>query len=92
MRLRLLTALIATLLLLTPAWGGEGPLVAAGVKAAALAAAGGPKPFVDIVCPMMVEQAVARGLPQMPFVRLIWRESRFNPNAVSYTHLRAPRD
>lgn len=56
--------------------------VAAGVKAAGLAAAG-PRPFVDTVCPLMQAQAEARGLPPMPFVRLIWRESRFNPNAVS---------
>jgi transglycosylase-like protein with SLT domain len=56
--------------------------VTAGIKAAGLAAAG-PKPFVEIVCPLMQQQAEARGLPPMPFVRLIWRESRFNPNAVS---------
>ena len=56
--------------------------VAAGIKAAGLAAAG-PKPFVDTVCPLMQQQAEVRGLPPMPFVRLIWRESRFNPNAVS---------
>src|SRR5665648_264621 len=56
--------------------------VAAGIKAAGVAAAG-PKPFVDTVCPLMQQQAEARGLPPMPFVRLIWRESRFNPNAVS---------
>ncbi len=56
--------------------------VAAGIKAAGLAAAG-PLPFVDTVCPLMQQQAEARGLPPMPFVRLIWRESRFNPNAVS---------
>jgi len=56
--------------------------VAAGIKAAGLAAAG-PKPFVEIVCPLMQQQAEERGLPPMPFVRLIWRESRFNPNAVS---------
>jgi len=56
--------------------------VAAGVKAAGVAAAG-PRPFVEIVCPLMQQQAEARGLPPMPFVRLIWRESRFNPSAVS---------
>jgi len=56
--------------------------VEAGVKAAGVALAG-PKPFVDIVCPIMQEQAEARGLPPMPFVRLIWKESRFNPQAVS---------
>ena len=43
----------------------------------------GPKPFVDIVCPIMQQQAEVRGLPPMPFVRLIWKESRFNPQAVS---------
>jgi hypothetical protein len=56
--------------------------VSAGVKAAGIAAAG-PRPFADTVCPLMQQQAEARGLPPMPFVRLIWRESRFNPNAVS---------
>ena len=56
--------------------------VAAGVKAAGLALAG-PKPFVDIVCPIMQQQAETRGLPPMAFVRLIWKESRFNPRAVS---------
>ncbi len=62
--------------------------VAAGVSAAARHAAGalpaGSRPFVEIVCPVMQQQAEARGLPPMPFVRLIWRESRFDPNAVSY--------
>lgn len=56
--------------------------VAGGLKAAGYAAAG-PRPFVDTVCPLMQQQAEARNLPPMPFVRLIWRESHFNPNAVS---------
>ena len=56
--------------------------VETGAKQAGLALAG-PKPFVDIVCPIMQQQAEARGLPPMPFVRLIWKESRFNPRAVS---------
>ncbi|MFO7478694.1 MAG: lytic transglycosylase domain-containing protein [Methyloceanibacter sp.] len=56
--------------------------VEAGAKEAGLALSG-PKPFVDIVCPIMQQQAEARGLPPMPFVRLIWKESRFNPRAVS---------
>lgn len=59
-----------------------GLAVTGGLKEAGLAAAG-PIPFVDIVCPFMQHQAEARGLPPMPFVRLIWRESHFNPNAVS---------
>lgn len=61
----------------------EHDAVAAGIEAAGLAAAG-PLPFVQIVCPVMQKQAEARGLPPMPFVRLIWRESRFDPNAVSH--------
>jgi len=57
-------------------------LVEAGAKQAGIVLAG-PKPFVDIVCPIMQQQAEARNLPPMPFVRLIWKESRFNPRAVS---------
>ena len=56
--------------------------IAGGIKAAAGVMAG-PRPFVEIVCPYMQLQAEQRGLPPMPFVRLIWRESHFNPNAVS---------
>jgi hypothetical protein len=73
------------LLLASPSNAGEGSAVArveSGVKQAGLTLAG-PKPFVDIVCPIMQQQAEARGLPPMPFVRLIWKESRFNPQAVS---------
>jgi hypothetical protein len=62
--------------------GGFDARVEAGATAAGLALAG-PKLFVDIVCPIMQQQAEARGLPPMPFVRLIWKESRFNPQAVS---------
>jgi hypothetical protein len=53
-----------------------------GVAAAAKVAAG-PQPLVDTVCPLMRAQADARGLPAMFFVRLIWKESRFNPEAIS---------
>jgi Transglycosylase SLT domain/SPOR domain len=71
------------LLLASPADAGiVTTQVEAGVKETGLALAG-PKPFVDIVCPIMQQQAEARGLPPMPFVRLIWKESRFNPQAVS---------
>lgn len=57
-------------------------LVEAGIQQAGIVLAG-PKRFVDIVCPIMQQQAEARNLPPMPFVRLIWKESRFNPRAVS---------
>jgi hypothetical protein len=76
---------LSLLLLASPAKAGqENPVeqVEEGVKQAGLALAG-PKPFVDIVCPIMQAQAEARDLPPMPFVRLIWKESRFNPRAVS---------
>jgi hypothetical protein len=76
---------LSLLLLASPAKAGqENPAeqVEEGVKQAGLALAG-PKPFVDIVCPIMQAQAEARDLPPMPFVRLIWKESRFNPRAVS---------
>lgn len=53
-----------------------------GIEAAVRIAAG-PVPFVDVVCPLMREQADARGLPPMAFVRLIWKESRFDPQALS---------
>ena len=86
MRVLPATSFLATLsLLAAPAVGSEtGALarVEAGVKEAALAIAG-PKPFVDIVCPLMQQEAEAPGLPPMVFVRLIWKESRFNPQAVS---------
>jgi Transglycosylase SLT domain/SPOR domain len=79
------TAGLAAGLLLLPPAANAGSIdmrVEAGIKEAGLALAG-PKPFVDIVCPIMQEQAEARNLPPMPFVRLIWKESRFNPQAVS---------
>lgn len=74
------------LLIATPAHSADAFAITgvkAGLKAAGYQAAG-PKPFVEIVCPLMQQQAEAQDLPPMPFVRLIWRESRFNPNAVSY--------
>jgi hypothetical protein len=85
--MRLLPTTSLALALLLPALPGEaaeglGARVEAGAKEAGRALAG-PKPFVDIVCPIMQQQAEVRGLPPMPFVRLIWKESRFNPQAVS---------
>ena len=77
-------AFLVIFLAVSPAAAGQSlaARVESGVKQVGLALAG-PKPFVDIVCPIMQEQAEARHLPPMPFVRLIWKESRFNPNAVS---------
>jgi hypothetical protein len=84
MRVLCIAALVGGPLLasVSHAEDGSAGQVAEGVKQAGLALAG-PKPFVDIVCPIMQQQAETRGLPPMPFVRLIWKESRFNPRAVS---------
>jgi hypothetical protein len=84
MRIASAALLAALVLTAAPARGGD---VSDGVQAAAAAAAGQvpaePKPFVDTVCPLMQQQADAMGLPPMLFVRLIWKESRFDPQAVS---------
>jgi hypothetical protein len=82
MRAWSITVLTGLMLVASPCAADSVTQVEAGVKRAGLALAG-PKPFVDIVCPIMQEQAEARDLPPMPFVRLIWKESRFNPRAVS---------
>jgi hypothetical protein len=42
--------------------------VEAGVKEAGLALSG-PKPFVEIVCPLMQQEATQYGLPPMPYCR-----------------------
>src|SRR5262249_16214226 len=56
--------------------------VNAGIRQASLAAAG-PQLMVDTVCALMQHQAETNGLPPLPFVRLIWKESRFDPQAIS---------
>jgi hypothetical protein len=79
---RMGSALLLAALVLAPV-PARSDDVADGAKAAALVAAGGPNPFVDTVCPLMQEEAEAKSLPPMFFVRLIWKESRFDPGAVS---------
>jgi hypothetical protein len=83
--LRIAALCLSVLLLTSPMKAAQRDLTARveeGAKQAGLTLAG-PKPFVDIVCPIMQAQAEARDLPPMPFVRLIWKESRFNPRAIS---------
>src|SRR6476646_542789 len=88
-RIALLALLVALLIAPLPALGEDAAANAPANNEAARQrvssdeAAAKPKPFVDIVCPLMQQQAFLLGLPAMPFVRLIWKESRFNPNAVS---------
>jgi hypothetical protein len=77
-----LTPLALAVALLASPLSARADDVEKGIEAAAAVAAG-PKPFVDTVCPLMREEADAKGLPAMFFVRLIWKESRFNPSAVS---------
>src|SRR4029079_6272535 len=86
MRVLLATCLFAAFTLAAPcSQAAENHAVAsveAGTKDAGLVDAG-PKRLSAIVCPIMQQQAESRGFPPMAFVRLIWRESRFNPSAVS---------
>jgi hypothetical protein len=68
------------------------PLVALGALAPA-AGLGGVDPargaeqptvLVESICPLMEKEARLNGLSPALFVRLIWRESAFRPNAVSH--------
>lgn len=42
------------------------------------------RPLVEIICPLMEKEATRNGIPPAFFIRLIWRESGFRPNAVSH--------
>jgi len=42
------------------------------------------RPLVETICPLMETEARKNGLPPVFFIRLIWRESGFRPNAVSH--------
>jgi hypothetical protein len=42
------------------------------------------RPLVETICPLMEQEAVKNGIPPVFFIRLIWRESGFRPNAVSH--------
>lgn len=42
------------------------------------------RPLVESICPLMEKEALANGLSPALFVRLIWQESGFRPNAVSH--------
>jgi hypothetical protein len=79
-RLASASLILALLLAAGTAWGED---AADEQRHAITIAPAEPKPFVDTVCPLMQEEAAATGLPAMVFVRLIWKESRFNPQAVS---------
>jgi hypothetical protein len=50
--------------------GGELPKVASG-------------PTTDVICHAVAQAATDNNLPVEFFTRLVWQESRFNPNAVS---------
>ena len=56
-------------------------------KANAEATAAAPKPdkqrFAEEICTLISGQARANAIPEDFFARLIWKESRFNPNAES---------
>ncbi len=42
------------------------------------------RPLVETICPLMEREATLAGISPALFVRLIWRESGFRPNVVSY--------
>jgi transglycosylase-like protein with SLT domain len=42
-----------------------------------------PRPSADKICRVLTQAAAENGLPIEFFTRLIWQESRFNPDAVS---------
>lgn len=46
-------------------------------------AAEAPKVTIDRICTLIAKEADANGLPRDYFARLIWKESRFDHNAVS---------
>jgi hypothetical protein len=54
-----------------------------GIRAAATVAAAHSVPLTQSICPLIQKQAVANRLSSAFFVRLIWKESRFNPQALS---------
>lgn len=63
-----------------------GVLATAGSRAGATEAGAAKtekRPLADTVCPLLETHARSSGLPPGFFARLIWQESRFNPNAVS---------
>jgi hypothetical protein len=83
---RLACALALAALALAPALPGQP--ASAEPQGTATATAEGPaesKPraSADGVCRALVQAAADNGLPVHYFTRLIWQESRFNPNAVS---------
>src|SRR5262245_51006242 len=41
------------------------------------------RPFGEDICRVLAQAAADNGLPVELFTRLIWQESRFNPNAIS---------
>src|SRR5690606_16024653 len=62
-------------------------LIVAGITGASVAVAGPSlserQKLVGRVCDLIQAHAIENGLPEAFFARLIWKESRFDPNAVS---------
>jgi len=77
-RVLLLVASLCCLAL--PAWAQN---AGAQPKTAEASPEGDPASFTAEMCSHMEATAAARGLPAPFFIRLIWKESRFNPSAVS---------
>lgn len=77
-------ATAAALLVLCLTWAG---MIGAGMMGASVAVAGPSlserQKLVGRVCDLIQAHALENGLPEAFFARLIWKESRFDPNAVS---------
>lgn len=58
-------------------------LLSAGILPAPASAGDSPASPFDRICDLIAANADAHGLPRAFFARLIWKESRFDPNAVS---------
>ena len=87
--LRLAAAAAAVILVLSrqlPAYAepqGAGAGTASGAAPKAKAEAKGPRASADDICRALTEAATANEIPVEFFARLIWQESRFDPEAVS---------
>lgn len=81
-RLALATAALALALVQALPARAE-PQAAAGLGAVGAAPNPAPRPSADKICRTLTQAATDNGLPIEFFRRLIWQESRFNPDAVS---------
>jgi hypothetical protein len=82
--LRLALAMTLPALALVLGWPARAePQGVAGIAAEDRASKGGSRRSSEDICRVVAQAAADNGLPVELFTRLIWQESRFNPNAIS---------